>query len=153
MAQRSFSEIRVTGDTVHGMSAARTDPERPGIRPAAVVVLGVEALMLTVTAGYLLTRIGSADLGASFAASLAVFILIFAVALALAVRSLLRGGRFGIGFGVTWQLFQALVGASLLRGGSILPGVAALVLAIVAFVLLTSLARSAPLPYQKDPED
>ena len=53
---------------------------------------------------------------------------------------------FGLGFGLTWQLFQALIGASLLRGALYWQGGLALLLAVAVFVLLTRLVRSTPLP-------
>lgn len=43
-------------------------------------------------------------------------------------------------------MFQALVGASLLRGGLLWQGGLAIVLAVAVFVLLTRLVRSTPLP-------
>src|SRR5699024_4710484 len=74
------------------------------------------------------------------------FLLLFALALGVAARSILAKGRFGLGFGITWQLFQALIGASLLRGALYWQGGRALLLAVAAFVLLTRLLRSTPLP-------
>ena len=77
-------------------------------------------------------------------------LLLFALALALAARSLLARGRFGLGFGITWQLFQALPGASLLNASLYWQGVLGLALAVTLFVLLTRLGRSTPLPGGKD---
>ena len=53
-----------------------------------------------------------------------------------AARSLMKRGRYGVSFGVTWQLFQALVGGSLIRGGLLWAGFGALALAAALFVLL-----------------
>src|SRR5690625_2790541 len=78
--------------------------------------------------------------------ALGAFLLLFALAVGLAARSVLTRGRFGLGFGVTWQLFQTLVGVSLLRGALYWQGGLALLLAIITFVLLIQLVRSTPLP-------
>lgn len=132
-----------------GPTAPETeDDPRPYTRPAAAVVLVLEALMIAVaaTASFWLSR--TADETAGLMVALGVFLLVFALGAALAARSVLQRGRFGLGYGVTWQLFQALVGASLLRGGLYWQGALALVLAIVGFVLLLQLVRSTPLPEQ-----
>lgn len=122
------------------------DDPRPYTRPAAAVVLVLEALMIAfaATASFWLSR--TAGESAGLMVALGVFLLVFALGAALAARSVLQKGRFGLGYGVTWQLFQALVGASLLRGGLYWQGALALVLAIVGFVLLLQLVRSTPLP-------
>src|SRR5699024_11909848 len=85
-------------------------------------------------------------LSAQIGTALGAFLLLFALAVGLAARSVLTRGRFGLGFGVTWQLFQTLVGASLLRGALYWQGGLALLLAIITFVLLIQLVRSTPLP-------
>lgn len=129
-------------------SARVADAADPGprTRPLAAALLAVEALMLTATATYCFIGVSGGFLEGRFGTGLAVFLLLFAVALGIAARSLLAKGRFGLGFGITWQLFQALTGASLLRGALYWQGALALLLAIVLFVLLTRLVRSTPLP-------
>ena len=76
--------------------------------------------------------------------------MLFAVLVGLAAASVLRGGRFGVGFGITWQLFQALTAASMLRGGLLTAGGIGLVLAIIAIVLLMRLVSSTPTPLDQD---
>lgn len=112
-----------------------TPPVRTRIRTISVGLLGLEALSLAILAVYSLLTLhsGPAD---SLAVPLAVFFALFALALLWAARSLNNRGRFGVSFGITWQLFQALVGASALRGGLLLVGFFALILAIVLFILL-----------------
>lgn len=116
------------------MSPAHPE-ERTRIRTISVALLALEALSLAALAGYSLLTLpgGRAD---SLAVPLALFFAIFALALIWAARSLHHRGRFGVSFGITWQLFQALVGASLLRGGLLPAGFFALILAIALFVLL-----------------
>ena len=129
-------------------SARAVDAEDPGPRSRTLVaaLLAVEALLLAATATYCFVGVSAGILDAQFGVGLGAFLLLFALALALAARSILAKGRFGLGFGITWQLFQALTGASLLRGGLYWQGALALLLAIVLFVLLTRLVRSTPLP-------
>lgn len=129
-------------------ASARPDaPERdPRIRPAAAVGLVLEAVLLVGVATFSFVGVSSGQLDPRFGTGLGVFMLLFAVAAGLAARSVLVRGRFGLGYGITWQLFQALVGASMLRGGLIWQGALALVLAIGVFLLLLSLVRSTPLP-------
>lgn len=98
------------------------------------------------TASFWLSR--TAGESAGLMVALGVFLLVFALGAAVAARSLMLRGRFGLGYGITWQLFQALVGASMLRGALYWQGALALVLALVAFVLLLQLVRSTPLPRQ-----
>ena len=129
-------------------ASARPDaPERdPRIRPAAAVGLVLEAVLLVGVATFSFVGVSSGQLDPRFGTGLGVFMLLFAVAAGLAARSVLVRGRFGLGYGITWQLFQALVGASMLRGGLIWQGALALVLAIGVFLLLLSLVRSTPPP-------
>lgn len=124
------------------------DDPRPHIRPAAALVLALEALMIAAaaTASFWLSRTAGQSAGLMIA--LGVFMLVLALGAAIAARSVLLRGRFGLGYGVTWQLFQALVGASLLRGGLYWQGALALVLAVAGFLLLLQLVRSTPLPRQ-----
>lgn len=91
--------------------------------------------MLAAAALYSLVTLTTDDTK-SLAIPLAAFLGIFALALVWAARSLWSFGRFGVSFGITWQLFQALVGASLLQGGLLPAGFAALGLAVALFVLL-----------------
>lgn len=133
-------------------SARVVDAEDPGPRSRTLVaaLLGVEALMLAAAATYCFVGVSGGILVPQFGVGLGAFLLLFALALGVAARSILAKGRFGLGFGITWQLFQALTGASLLRGGLYWQGALALLLAIVLFVLLTRLVRSTPLPGGKD---
>lgn len=133
-------------------SARVVDAEDPGprTRPLAAALLALEALLLAATATYCFLGASSGALDARFGVGLGLFLLLFALALALAARSLLARGRFGLGFGITWQLFQALTGASLLNASLYWQGVLGLALAVTLFVLLTRLVRSTPLPGGKD---
>lgn len=72
----------------------------------------------------------------TFGIGLGVFLGVFGLMVVLAAKSLWNFGRYGVSFGVTWQLFQALVGASIMRGGFIIAGLATLSLAVALFVLL-----------------
>ena len=110
------------------------------------MLLALEALLLAAVATYSLLGVASGVLSARIGTGLGMFLLLFAVAVGLAARSVLTRGRFGLGFGITWQLFQALVGVSLLRGALYFQGGLALLLAVITFVLLTQLVRSTPLP-------
>ena len=126
-------------------SRDESDP-RPPLRPAAAVLLALEALLLAAVATYSFLGVASGVLSARIGTGLGMFLLLFAVAVGLAARSVLTRGRFGLGFGITWQLFQALVGGSLLRGALYFQGGLALLLAVITFVLLIHLVRSTPLP-------
>ncbi|ATG51594.1 hypothetical protein CFK38_08700 [Brachybacterium vulturis] len=129
-------------------SARAVDAEDPGPRSRTPVaaLLSVEALLLAATATYCFIGVSGGILDARFGIGLGMFLLLFALGLGVAARSILAKGRFGLGFGITWQLFQGLIGASLLRGGLYWQGALALLLATVLFVLLTRLVRSTPLP-------
>lgn len=118
----------------------------PRSRPTVAALLGVEALMLAAAATYCFLAASGGGLDTRLGMGLGVFLVLFALGLALAARSILVKGRFGLGFGITWQMFQALVGASMLRGAMYWQGALALLLAIAVFVLLTRLVRSTPLP-------
>ncbi|MDN6301921.1 MAG: hypothetical protein L0J57_02570, partial [Brachybacterium sp.] len=100
-------------------SARVVDAEDPGPRSRTLVaaLLAVEALMLAAAATYCFIGVSGGILVPQFGLGLGAFLLLFALALGVAARSILAKGRFGLGFGITWQLFQALTGASLLRGG------------------------------------
>ena len=125
------------------------DPS-PRARPVTALLLGLEALLLLLTASYFLLAAVGGGMTGRLGIGLGLFLLLFAVALAVAARSVLVKGRFGTGFGITWQLFQALVGASMLSSGMVWQGALALVLAIVLFVRLARLVRSTPLPSRMD---
>ncbi|GAB2547462.1 hypothetical protein [Brachybacterium huguangmaarense] len=128
--------------------AAPAAPDRR--RALAAGLLAIEVLGLLVVASlFLLDGMGSTQ-NRRFALGLAAFLALFAVILGSACASLLRGTRFGVGYGVTWQFFQALVGASMLRNGLYVPGVLALVTAIAAFVVLLRIAQRAPAPAPRD---
>ncbi|MBE9402977.1 hypothetical protein M4D54_12875 [Brachybacterium sp. p3-SID1565] len=124
------------------------DDPRPQIRPAAALVLALEALMIAAAATAFFWLSGTAGARPGLMIALGVFLLVFTLGAAIAARSVLLRGRFGLGYGITWQLFQALVGASLLRGGLYWQGALALVLAVAGFLLLLQLVRSTPLPRQ-----
>lgn len=115
-------------------------------RPIVALLLGIEALLLASAATYCFVAVASGGLHARLGTGLGVFLLLFALLLALAARSILLRGRFGLGWGITWQLFQALVGASMLNASMYWQGALALILAIALFVMLTRLVHSTPLP-------
>lgn len=114
------------------------------------IVLAIEALLIVSAALYTFMMVTGGRFDTTFGIGLGFFLLVFAAGIAVAARSVLRKGRFGLGYGLTWQLFQALVGASLLRSGLYVPGALALILAIAAFLLLTRIVRSTPLPHRGD---
>lgn len=116
------------------------------IRVAAAVLLGLEALGLLALATFALGVVAQAAGAGRFGTGLGVFLILFALLLVIAARSVLRGGRFGPGYGITWQLFQVLVGGSLLGAGFFVEGLLAVGLAVAVFVLLVRLARAGSLP-------
>ncbi|MBB5830956.1 hypothetical protein [Brachybacterium aquaticum] len=124
------------------------DPS-PRTRPLAAALLGVEGLLIAAAATYCFITAASGALDGRLGTGLGIFLLVFAVGAVLAARSLLVKGRFGLGYGITWQFFQALVGASMLRGAMYWQGALALGLAIWIFVLLTRLVSSTPLPTRR----
>ncbi|PMC76552.1 hypothetical protein [Brachybacterium sp. UMB0905] len=126
-------------------AADAPDPS-PRTRPVAAILLGCETGVLILAAGYCIVAVTGGLIAGRFGIALAVFLLLFAAATGLAARSVLASGRFGLGFGITWQFFQALVAASMLRGGLYWQGGIALALAIATFVQLSRLVRSTPLP-------
>ena len=127
------------------LSGASGDaPERS--RVPAASVLALEALGLLALASIVALDGTGSEASRTFLLGLAGFLALFAVLVALAAASVVRRGRFGVGFGITWQLFQALTAASMLRGGMLTAGGIGLVLAIVAFVLLLRLVSSTPTP-------
>ena len=121
------------------------DPS-PRIRPTVASLLGIEALLIASAAAYCFVAVSGGALHPRLGIGLGIFLLLFAAALGFAARSILVKGRFGLGWGITWQLFQALVGASMLNASMYWQGSVALVLAIILFVLLTRLVHSTPLP-------
>ncbi|WP_347042156.1 hypothetical protein [Brachybacterium nesterenkovii] len=119
-------------------------------RTPATLVLALEALGLLALASIVALGGTDSDASRTFLLGLAGFLVLFAVLVGLAATSVLRGGRFGVGFGITWQLFQALTAASMLRGGLLTAGGIGLVLAIIAIVLLMRLVSSTPTPLDQD---
>lgn len=118
---------------------ANTSPgsgrSRHRLRKATCVLLACESMSLFAVALYSLMTLSGGEASA-LAVPLALFFALFGLALVGAARSLWNFGRFGVSFGVTWQLFQALVGASLLRAGLIPAGAFAIIMAVVLFVVL-----------------
>ncbi|ANP28044.1 hypothetical protein DAD186_14940 [Dermabacter vaginalis] len=123
----------------HGDSEAEATFKRAThpLRRVSALLLILEALLLGGAALYALVTLPAqaADLK-TVAVGLTVFLGIFALMVGFAARSLMKRGRYGVSFGVTWQLFQALVGGSLIRGGLLWAGFGALALAAALFVLL-----------------
>ena len=123
----------------HGASEAETTFNRVThpLRRVSALLLVLEALLLGGAALYALVTLPAQAAGLkTVAVGLAVFLGIFALMVGFAARSLMKRGRYGVSFGVTWQLFQALVGGSLIRGGLLWAGFGALALAAALFVLL-----------------
>lgn len=117
-------------------------------RPAALV-LAVEALGLLALSS--VVALGGGQQGSrTFLLGLAGFLALFAVLVGIAAASVIRGGRFGVGFGITWQMFQALTAASLLRAAFYIPGAIGLITAVLGFVLLLRLVRDTPTPLDRD---
>ncbi len=116
---------------------ATSRPPAHPVRRVSALLLVLEALLLIAAALYALVTLPAqaAELK-TVAVGLTIFLGIFALMVALAARSLMKRGRYGVSFGITWQLFQALVGGSLIRGGLLWAGFSALALAIALFVLL-----------------
>ncbi len=142
---------RAVPDTVHVMTRPDPAPSTSRPRAAAVGLLALEALTLLAIASLaLLDGARSSGELRTFAMGIAAFLAVFAVLVGAAALSVLRERRFGIGFGITWQLFQALVGASLLRASLLAAGLFALVTAVLAFVLLFQLSRTTPTPLERD---
>ncbi|MFC0674504.1 hypothetical protein [Brachybacterium hainanense] len=129
------------------MDPSRAEPPAlPRLRRPAAVLLGLEGLALLGLATFAFAVIAQVEGGGRFGTGLGVFLVVFALALLAAARSVLQRGRFGVGYGITWQLFQALVGGSLITAGMLLEGAVAILAAIAAFVLLTQIVRATPLP-------
>lgn len=110
-------------------------------RALPALLLLAEALLLVAVGVYSAVLASRELVSTGFGYGIAGFVLLLALALIFAANSLRAGGRFGIGFGLTWQMFQALVAASLLRAAMYWQGVLALVLAIVLFVMLTRISK------------
>src|SRR5699024_10399493 len=116
----------------------------PRSRPTVAALLGIEALMLAAAATYSFLGVSGGALGAAVAVGLGVVLLLSALDPAGAAGSGLSRGGFGLGFGITGQRFQALVGVGLVRGALYWQGALALLLAVALFVLLTRLVRATP---------
>lgn len=112
------------------------------MRWGAAALLGLEALGLAAVATRVLIGAAAPTGIPRLAVPLAVFILLFAAAAALAARSVLAGTRFGIGYGITWQLFQALVAANMLSSSLMPFGLVGMALAILTFILLLRIAQA-----------
>lgn len=137
-----------------GWTTPAPGPQETRRRRIAAALLGLEALALLAAASVsYLSLDGAEGVPRNFGLGLAVFLVVFAVLLVLGARSLLVRGRFGLGYGITWQLFQALVGASMLKGGLVLAGGFALLVAILAFVVLLNLVHATPLPFSDEDAD
>lgn len=128
----------------------RASDPAPRRRRVAAVLMALEGLVLLGAASIAVLDAGQPGVPRGFALGLALFLGIFAVAILLAAVSLIRRRRFGVGYGITWQLFQALVAASLLSSGFLLIGVAFLAVAIAAFLLLLGIARTTAMPLRED---
>lgn len=110
---------------------------RPPALTALLVGVGIEVAVLVVGAVLLLVELvrgGSQSFGVSV--FLVVFALGVAAVLAASLRGLLRGQRWARSPVATWQILQAVVAISSLQVGVTPWVVAALVLAVVVFVLL-----------------
>src|SRR5690625_6759522 len=81
------------------------DPRRQ-LRPAAAVLLMLEALLLAAVATYSFLGVASGMLSAQIGTALGAFLLLFALAVGLAAPARRTGGRSGLGSGVTWHRFQ-----------------------------------------------
>lgn len=111
-------------------------PRRP-LRAAASLLLLLEALLLVGTGAFVAfsapLRTGGMP---GVAAGLGLMLTIFAALLVAAAISVHRYGRFGVSYGITWQLFQALISGAMFKSAMVLPGVIALGLAVTLFVIL-----------------
>ncbi|CAM3964235.1 hypothetical protein [Helcobacillus massiliensis] len=110
-------------------------PERLRVVGASLLVL--EAVLLLGTAVFAVLNLRTeADGIPTVAFGLAVVLTVFAALLVLAAVSLLRRGRYGVSYGITWQLFQALIGASMFKAAMLAPAVVVTVLAVAVFIIL-----------------
>lgn len=140
-----------TADAEQDAGLGRTHGQLARGRRIGAVLLGMEALGIMGGATFAAIDLrGREGLPPTYGAAMAGFLVVFALLLALAGLSLVRGGRFGVGYGITWQLFQALVGVTMLTSGLVLPGVLALGLAIASFAVLANLARFTPTPLEDE---
>src|SRR5690625_7904100 len=75
---------------------SRDEPDpRPQLRPAAAVLLMLEALLLAAVATYSFLGVASGMLSAQIGTALGAFLLLFALAVGLAARSVLTRGQIG----------------------------------------------------------
>lgn len=137
-----YSAVMPTAQPHHSPSTSWSEPPRTRARTVGGVILWIETVMLAVVALLNLWLVSIGGVPARFGIGLSGFLLVLAVGVGIAARSLRRGGRFGVGFGITWQLFQALIAVSLLRAGIYPHGTVVLVLSVVGFVVLINVARS-----------
>ena len=127
--------------TGNGVGGAR----RPAVLLVAVVIAGVEALVLAGVAVYavVVTLTGTGSL--LDVVPLVVLPLALAAGLAFAARGLLRGRRWARAPIVTWQLFQLVLVQPALDDPALLPWAVALMVVSAGAVVavLTSTARRA----------
>ncbi len=97
--------------------------------------------MILAVGAYALVLLGRGEVSSRFGIALAVLMGIFVAALLLAARSLVAGGRFGVGYGITWQLFQCLIAVNLMMAHLYWQGAVALLLAIAVLVALVKVSR------------
>ncbi|BDZ42825.1 hypothetical protein GCM10025865_21240 [Paraoerskovia sediminicola] len=119
------------------------DPDAPHLnrRPAALLVLvagvGLEVVALVGAAVYLVVRLFTvAEVSLGLSVSLVLLALGVAVALVAASRALLRGRRGGRAPVATWQLLQAIVGATAMQSGATAWGAPLVAVAVVVLVCL-----------------
>ncbi|WP_058233795.1 hypothetical protein [Devriesea agamarum] len=108
------------------------------IETLALVVVAIRAFVTAISA------VGADAAVAKLDGALGVTVVVFAVLLGAAVRSVYALGRFGVSYGVTWQIFQIIGGVTLIAGGQVLLGGAAVVLAVLtaAALMATAVGRS-----------
>jgi hypothetical protein len=110
---------------------------RDPLRVLVAALVGVEAALLLVAAGFLVFRATTSDQESPLELiSLAAIALAVGAGLAWCARGVLAGLRWTRGPVLTWQLLQAAVGAPLCSMGSWRVGVPLLAVAVVAGVLI-----------------
>lgn len=122
--------------TIPPADQAAPASRRP-LRTIASLLLLLEALLLLGAGAFVALSAPLREGGMpGVAAGLGLMLTIFAALLVAAAISVHRRGRFGVSYGVTWQLFQALISGAMFNTAMILPGVIALGLALALFVIL-----------------
>lgn len=113
-------------------------------RPAAAIVLGVEAAVLAFGgAAYLALGIVGEAGARPLSLGMAALAALCAVGLGLLAKGLAGARRWALSPSITWQVLQGFVGAYALTAGSPVIGAIALGLALLGIVPLALLARSA----------